>query len=142
MLAIAQARLKQLARREGRAFAGFTPDAQGILLRHKWPGNVRQLLNVVWNVVLNHDAPMVEAWMLPEELTADTRGFAAQAGQAGTRVPIHGRTLAEIERDVIEAVIHTHGGSIPPRAARALDVSPSTIYRKREAWLRDGGGDD
>ena len=138
VLAIAQARLKQLCLREGRGFAGFSTEAEGILLRHKWPGNVRQLLNVVWNVVLNHDAPMVEAWMLPDELTADTRGFAAQAGQAGTHVPIHGRTLAEIERDVIEAVIHTHGGSIP-RAARALDVSPSTIYRKREAWQRDKG---
>lgn len=138
VLAIAQARLKQLCQREGRGFTGFNAEAQDILLRHKWPGNLRQLLNVVWNVVLNHDAPMVEAWMLPDELTADTRGFADQAGQAGTHVPIHGRTLAEIERDVIEAVIHTHGGSIP-RAARALDVSPSTIYRKREAWQRDEG---
>ncbi|WP_300519371.1 sigma 54-interacting transcriptional regulator [Aliiroseovarius sp.] len=136
VLEIAQARLKHLSAREGRGFAGFSPEAQGILLRHKWPGNVRQLLNVIWNVVLNHDAATVEAHMLPEELSADTRGFADQAGQAGSHVPIHGRTLAEIERDVIEAVIHTHGGSIP-RAARALDVSPSTIYRKREAWLRE-----
>jgi DNA-binding NtrC family response regulator len=34
---------------------------------------------------------------------------------------------------MIEATIARFGGSVP-RAARVLDVSPSTLYRKREAW--------
>ena len=44
-----------------------------------------------------------------------------------------GRTLAEIERIVIEDALIRHGDSVP-RAARELDVSASTLYRKREAW--------
>lgn len=44
-----------------------------------------------------------------------------------------GLTLAEIERLVIEEAIARHGGSIP-RAARELDVPPSTLYRKLESW--------
>ncbi|MGB3179233.1 MAG: helix-turn-helix domain-containing protein, partial [Albidovulum sp.] len=44
-----------------------------------------------------------------------------------------GRTLAEIERLIIEETIARHGGSVP-KASRVLDVSPSTLYRKIEAW--------
>ncbi|MBF53935.1 MAG: sigma-54-dependent Fis family transcriptional regulator [Confluentimicrobium sp.] len=46
-----------------------------------------------------------------------------------------GRPLAEIEQLVIEATIAREGGSIP-RAARVLQLSPSTIYRKRESWRK------
>jgi DNA-binding NtrC family response regulator len=46
-----------------------------------------------------------------------------------------GRTLAEIEQIVIEATITAEDGSVP-RAAKVLGVSPSTLYRKREGWLR------
>ena len=45
--------------------------------------------------------------------------------------------LAEVERRVIEATLARHGGSVP-RAARVLAVSPSTLYRKIEAWARQG----
>ena len=46
-----------------------------------------------------------------------------------------GASLADLEREFIEATIIECNGSIP-RAARLLDVSPSTLYRKREAWER------
>jgi len=41
--------------------------------------------------------------------------------------------MATIERDIIEAVISSCNGSIP-KASTILQLSPSTIYRKREAW--------
>jgi two-component system repressor protein LuxO len=41
--------------------------------------------------------------------------------------------LRKVERTVIEKAIASCGGSIP-KAARLLGVSPSTLYRKREAW--------
>jgi DNA-binding NtrC family response regulator len=44
-----------------------------------------------------------------------------------------GLTLAEAERRLVEATLAHHGGSIP-KAARVLDVSPSTLYRKIEGW--------
>jgi len=49
-----------------------------------------------------------------------------------------GRPLAEIERMVIEETIARHGGSIP-KAARSLEVAPSTLYRKIESWARHDG---
>jgi DNA-binding NtrC family response regulator len=44
-----------------------------------------------------------------------------------------GKTLAQVERLVIEEAIKRHAGSVP-KAARELGVSPSTLYRKQESW--------
>jgi len=51
----------------------------------------------------------------------------------GMSVSLEAKTLDQIEREVIEKVITHCDGSIP-KAAKILDVSSSTIYRKREAW--------
>ncbi|MFO1406420.1 MAG: sigma-54 dependent transcriptional regulator [Steroidobacteraceae bacterium] len=45
--------------------------------------------------------------------------------------------LWQVERDAIEAAIARFDGNVP-RAAAALEISPSTIYRKRQAWLEAG----
>jgi hypothetical protein len=47
-----------------------------------------------------------------------------------------GRPLAEVERDFIELTIRHCNGSIP-KAARLLEVSPSTLYRKIESWKKN-----
>ena len=47
---------------------------------------------------------------------------------------VKGLTLDELERIAIEAAIDNAGGSVPA-AAKALGVSPSTLYRKRERWI-------
>lgn len=49
---------------------------------------------------------------------------------------VSGKSLKQIEKIVIEQVISDVGGSVP-MAAKKLEVSPSTIYRKREAWAAD-----
>jgi two-component system, repressor protein LuxO len=46
-----------------------------------------------------------------------------------------GLPLAEVERQVIEATLSQVAGSVP-KAARILDISPSTLYRKIEGWAK------
>jgi two-component system repressor protein LuxO len=66
VLAIANHFLTQFAKEEKRKFKGFTADAEAALVAYTWPGNVRQLQNVVRNVVvLNRDGDWVDASMLP-----------------------------------------------------------------------------
>jgi len=68
----------------------------------------------------------------------DTRHAFMRAGMEAAhdgQIDLHGKTLAEVERLAIEIAIARNGGSIP-KAARELGVSPSTIYRKREGWIR------
>ncbi|MCB9958681.1 MAG: sigma-54-dependent Fis family transcriptional regulator [Rhodospirillaceae bacterium] len=151
VLEIAQTFLATYAAEEGKAFRQFSAEAEEALLRHPWPGNVRELLNVVRNIVVLHDGDEVTADMIPSlqrpQAAAARNGTAASpaivrhrhaaAGRpaAPGAVPVVavGRPLMTIEREVIETTIEMCGGSIP-KAARLLDISPSTIYRKKEAW--------
>ncbi len=55
--------------------------------------------------------------------------------RSGDLETLIGRPLAEIERAVIEATLARHDGSVS-RAARTLDIAPSTLYRKIESWSR------
>ena len=58
---IAQASLLDFAAEEGKSFTGFDPEAAAVLISRPWPGNVRQLLNVIRNIVVLHDGPLVTA---------------------------------------------------------------------------------
>lgn len=132
---IAEAKLATFARREGRGFTSLRADTLKRLEAYEWPGNVRELINAIWAVVALHDGTEVTPDMLP--LTVVTGpGTETTSGSLGLDNLI-GLTLDEIEERVIDATIRSQGGSIP-RAARVLGVSPSTIYRKREAWARRG----
>jgi two-component system, repressor protein LuxO len=143
---IAEAFIARFAREEGKAFKGIDDDARALLLAHPWRGNVRELQNVMRNVVVLHDGPTVTADMLPPQIARDTvipaampRRRASDKGTAASATEDTGdtRQLWEIERDAIEAAIAAKGGSIP-KAAQQLGVSPSTLYRKRESWIAEG----
>ena len=140
VIEIAEAALARFSAEENRTFGSLDPEVRRLFLKLSWPGNVRQLLNVIRNVVVLNDGGRVTPDMLPPDLvqhqadaTADSPAAVAPPGPD----TLIGRTLAEIEQIVIEATIARCGGSVP-KAARVLDVSASTLYRKQEAWR--GGG--
>ena len=139
VIEIAEALISRYATEEGRAFTGLDPAVKALFRRLPWPGNVRQLLNVLRNVVVLNDGPLVTESMLPIEILHVDEGAVAPL-PAGAPDPapqlngLIGRRLAEIEQLVIEETIEKFGGV--PQAARVLDVSPSTLYRKRAAWRK------
>ncbi|WP_126974722.1 sigma-54-dependent transcriptional regulator [Frigidibacter oleivorans] len=136
---IAQEMLARFSREEQRQFRGLSPGAKDRLRRHPWPGNVRQLLNVLRNIVVLNDGELVTEAMLQGALGhEDQPRTAAGRDTALALDSLLGLPLAEVERLLIEATLAREGGSVP-RAARVLEVAPSTLYRKIEAWSRDGG---
>ena len=82
ILEIAQASLRQFAAEEGKTFTGFDAGVAAILTSRPWPGNVRQLLNVVRNIVVLHDGPLVTAEMLPVDIAPGAPAGVARAGCA------------------------------------------------------------
>ena len=139
VLLIARALLKQYADEENRRFTGFAPDVEAIVATHPWPGNVRQLQNVLRNIVVLHDAVLVERSMLPPPLNAVTPvERTPEPVVAGVR-PVNAGIvpLWQVERDAIESAIAQCEGNIP-KAAALLEVSPSTLYRKRLGWAAEG----
>ncbi len=139
VIEIAETALARFAAEEGRSFDGLSPEVLALFRRLPWPGNVRQLLNVIRNVVVLHPGGLVTPGMLPENLFAQDEPrpvpppLPAPSGQITLSDDLLNRPLAQIERMVIEAVLERHGGSVP-KAARTLELSPSTLYRKLEGW--------
>ena len=111
--------------------------------RLPWPGNVRQVLNVIRNVVVLNSGGLVTPDMLPDDMMrmAEAVPAAPLPALPGPESDLQletllGRPLAEVERIIVTATLARHGGSVP-KAARVLDLSPSTLYRKLEAWGRE-----
>jgi len=140
----------RFAQEEGREGGGFSPSALDALASHHWPGNVRELQNVIRRAVVLSPSGELDAGDLfpagvqaaPETPESPRLHLASPAGPAG-EAPLSRRLLlavmrplAQIEREVIEAVIERCDGNLR-KAADTLQVSPSTIYRKREAWAAE-----
>jgi DNA-binding NtrC family response regulator len=161
VIEIAELLLVRYAREERKSFKRLSGPVREALVAYPWPGNVRQLENVLRHAIVLHDGEEITLDMLPASILSGGEGpggdlrsrlsmapagrqreGAVQAAPAADELALRdtlrglvGATLADIEREFIEATIIECKGSIP-RAARLLDVSPSTLYRKREAWER------
>jgi DNA-binding NtrC family response regulator len=142
VIEIAEAALARFAQEESRRFEGLSAEVRALFRALPWPGNVRQLLNVIRNIVVLHEGGPVTLEMLPEGLAAEVDGGAAAVRtvvEAGPRADdLVGLPLAEIERRVVVATLARCGGSVP-KAARLLEIAPSTLYRKIEGWGGAGG---
>ncbi len=137
ILLLARELLSRYAREEGRRFTDFSPEAVRLLLDYPWPGNVRELQNVIRNTVVLNDGERVEVTMLPPPLS--NRG-AIQMPPADNPIAVTAeaqpqpvRPLWIVEKEAIEHAIRQCDGNIP-KAAALLEISPSTIYRKKQAW--------
>lgn len=154
MAMLAQRFLKDYGAVEKKAFKGFADDTMTIIQNYHWPGNVRQLENVVRNIVVLHDGELVTPGMLPRlpqapaaqpvaapagasvhhaPPPAPVAAAPVQAGPSGDARDLLVRPLAELEMMAIDAAIEKFEGNVT-QAARALDISTSTIYRKQMAW--------
>ncbi len=108
---------------------GFTPAAKERLLAYPWPGNLRELLNVVRRTVLLAPGPQISANDLPEELCRVTA--APSAAPAGTLKEQHERQM------IVEALERC--GNNRTQAARLLGIDRKTLYNKIKLYGLDNG---
>ncbi|MGB1012660.1 MAG: sigma-54-dependent transcriptional regulator [Nannocystaceae bacterium] len=148
--------------RLGKAITGITPEALKALELYAWPGNIRELENLIERMVLFASGPQIEASDLPEAFdagaaNADTEPRdATQAGDSGLpshiRLPLSsfrhdlkeavkaGSRLVE-EALIREALLRTDGNVT--RSARALGISRRSLQSKmKELGLREMTTDD
>ncbi len=135
IMVIARKFLNDFAIEEKKIFRDFTVATQTIIQQYEWPGNIRQLQNVIRNIIVLHNDELVQIEHLPPPLDQQhNRGPEASTIVADKpSVNDEIRPLSIIEREAIELAIAHCNGNIP-RAAALLEVSPSTIYRKRQSW--------
>lgn len=160
ILHIAEFFLKTHASEERKTFEDFDEDVQSIFMAYDWPGNVRQLQNVVRNIVVLNDTKTVSASLLPAPLNninpssvqpirvirkpeqAPPVIIRQSVPQQVSPELLLGQTpeklvrIETLERMAIENAIRVCDGNIP-EVAHYLGVSAATIYRKRSAWDKE-----
>src|SRR5690606_19408131 len=107
-------------------FTGFSAEAASLLIERDWPGNVGELERLIRRVVQLSTGG---------EVSADIISSAEAGDRPATRAPGRKPILPmwRQEQRIIEEAIESFGGNIA-LAAQALELSPSTIYRKRQSW--------
>ncbi|HGS5631243.1 TPA: sigma-54-dependent transcriptional regulator [Vibrio parahaemolyticus] len=180
--------LTTYAKEDKKKFSNIDTEAQHVIKHYEWPGNVRQLQNIIRNIVVLNNDEKVTVAHLPAQLTqkktqartvtpvhvessspsSNLNGHNAPAMQTqpiepvqpvqevpaqqtqptvGVETPSHSlspyfnadgsiRPMWQVEREAIKNAIAYCDGNVL-NAAVMLELSPSTVYRKKQAWEAD-----
>lgn len=131
--------LQRFSREHGRTALRFTDAAVAALVQAKWPGNVRQLENVIERAVVLSQGTAIDRCDLPASLAAPASAFAGQGtehgsygldGDAGVGPPLPLKeALMAPERRIIEQALAFCEGN-RERAAVVLGINRSTLFHK------------
>jgi PAS domain S-box-containing protein len=113
--------------KQGKRVQGVTPAVMEILMRHDFPGNARELENVIeYCFVLCHNG-LIDVQHLPEDLAARVRPSDAERKVKSTS------PLQRSEADAIRLALSQHHGRVG-RAAASLGISRTTLWRKMQRY--------
>jgi DNA-binding NtrC family response regulator len=128
--------LDRISRREARTDLAFSPEAEALLERFDYPGNVRELENAIEHAVAVAESPVIQPEDLPVAISTMRmlpRGRDAEAAPAGVAAASSGGrdtwSLAQVESEHIALVLHRHRGNATA-AAKQLGISRTTLWRK------------
>jgi DNA-binding NtrC family response regulator len=105
----------------------FAPDAIARLIAYPWPGNIRELRNVVERMQILHEGHEIHAGDLPGEFNTTSTG-PGSAAPAASDEPVLA-SLVDVERRHVERVLNATGWN-KARAARVLEVDIKTLNKK------------
>jgi two-component system, NtrC family, response regulator HydG len=125
--------LRELAARHGRGPVAVDPDAQYRLLSYAWPGNIRELQNVLERSMLLAEQDVIGPEHLPPEVRP---GGSPPTTATVTPLPPEPnplRSLEEVDREHVLRVLGITGGS-REESARILGISRRTLSRMIQRW--------
>ena len=123
LLPLAERLVQVFARQSAKSIVGFTEEAREALLRHSWPGNIRELRNVVERAVILAGQPQLGLADLPASI--------GQPTHAGIEVGAH-VALEQLEQEHIRQILVST--ATVDEAATVLGIDPSTLWRKRKRY--------
>src|SRR5215217_3462195 len=140
-------------RRLNKKIEGIADEALALLQNYSWPGNIRELENLIERALLFADGPLITAKDLPDPVrqgagvqpspssSTPTPSMDVPTGEVGLKDIVRMKA-AELERDLIVKKLDETGGNVT-RAARLLQISRKSLQTKmKEFGLRDSAPDE
>ncbi|OPZ28491.1 MAG: Transcriptional regulatory protein ZraR [Deltaproteobacteria bacterium ADurb.BinA179] len=118
--------LKMFSAKNDKAIKGFTPQAMDRLIRYRWPGNVREMMNAVESAVVLSDSEYIsesDLSLLHAELPSQEA-----AAPVSADLP-----LEEVEKTTILKTLEISGGN-KSEAARKLGITRATLHKKLKKY--------
>lgn len=114
--------ISRFNRLQNKKIIGLSEDALAVLMKHEYPGNVRELENIIEHAFVLCSGGLIQKCHLPPEVTGEEPS-------AGAEPLRHRLTLKELEAIHIAEAVRRHGGN-RNTAAEELGIDPSTLFRK------------
>lgn len=121
LLPLAESYRRHFAAKLGKKITAYAPAVAAAFAVYPWPGNLRELRNVIERAVILANSETIEPADLPEQFCAQPEALVA----VGARVTLDALEAEHLRR--IVAVAHNLD-----EAARILGIDPATLYRKRQ----------
>ena len=132
--------IEKYNKRLNKKITGMEPDALASLQAYPWPGNIRELENLVERVLLFADGPTIHWADLPESIRSLSTPSSASA--EGGLKDIVRMKAAEWEKNLIGKALEETDGNVT-HAAKLLQISRKSLQTKmKEFSLRDEEGED
>lgn len=129
ILLLADHFLKHFSGEFKRPVPAVTRRVQQALLAYPWPGNIRELRNVVQGMLVLDTDGRLDLDDLPDELAQLGQETEATGGGHGGADTLIGKPLTEVEKFYIERALDLSGGK-RDEAAKMLEIGERTLYRK------------
>jgi two-component system response regulator FlrC len=129
--------LKQYSEKNLKTISDFSIEALSLLETHTWPGNVRELENVIERAVITSKTPIVQHQDICIEYREEAVLSLEDLSEKSDKNWTPGRTLDDIERNVILEALQYHQGN-RTHTARALGISIRTLRNKIADYRRLG----
>lgn len=124
--------LEAFAKQISSPLRGISPTAMKRLMNYAWPGNIRELANVIERAVVVSDRPVLEPEDLPVEI-AQAHPAAASMPAVQTEKGATPSTLEAMEKEHIQRVLQ-YTDSNKEEAFKILGISRSTLYEKLKRY--------
>ncbi len=123
--------IQQLGAASGKEVRGVDHECLAALKRYSWPGNVRQVRNIIERALIVSHGPLLTVNDLPDDFKA--------IGGENSVFPVRiGSSLSEVEKELLRRTIEYAGGN-KTKAAEILGISPKTLYNRLHSYDGEQG---
>ncbi|MDE0041328.1 MAG: sigma 54-interacting transcriptional regulator, partial [Candidatus Poribacteria bacterium] len=130
---LANSFLREFSKEHSLPVADISPDAMNRLKYADWPGNVRQLRNVIETGVILSTTGAIQLWDLPPDIQAGPPALPPASSETDGMVGRVGMTMDEIEKEAIRKTLADTGGN-KTQAAKILKMGLRTLHRKVQTY--------